>query len=112
MERREEEAPGLEARIEALALGRREQAESLQLYDANAWLGEPAGFPLAREMEVPALGQALRDYGIRSALVSHWAGLRVAPQAGNRALAEALGESGRSGGLRAIWTGLPLIPRE
>jgi hypothetical protein len=111
MERRMDgEAPGLEARIEALALERRQQAESLRPFDANAWLGEPAGFPLAREMQAPELGGALRGCGIRSALVSHWAGLRVAPQAGNGALAQALGGAGE--GLRACWTGLPLFPRE
>lgn len=104
------EAPGLEARIEALALERRQQAESLRPFDANAWLGEPAGFPLAREMQAPELVGALRGCGIRSALVSHWAGLRVAPQAGNGALAQALGGAGE--GLRACWTGLPLFPRE
>src|SRR4030042_1330607 len=49
------EAPGLEARIEALALERRQQAESLRPFDANAWLGGPAGFPLARERQ-PAAG--------------------------------------------------------
>jgi hypothetical protein len=103
-------APGLEARIEALARVRRAQAERLELFDANAWLGEPAGFPLAREMGAEELGQALPRYAIRSALVSHWAGLQVAPQAGNRRLAEALGAAG--GGMRAIWTGLPLFPRE
>jgi hypothetical protein len=111
MERRMDgEAPGLEARIEALALERRQQAESLRPFDANAWLGEPAGFPLAREMQAPELVGALRGCGIRSALVSHWAGLRVAPQAGNGALAQALGGAGE--GLRACWTGLPLFPRE
>ena len=104
------EAPGLEARIEALALERRQQAESLRPFDANAWLGEPAGFPLAREMQPPELLRALRGCGIQAALVSHWAGLRVAPQAGNSALAQALGGAGEA--LRACWTGLPLFPRE
>ena len=104
------EAPGLEARIEALALERRQQAESLRPFDASAWLGEPAGFPLAREMQPPELLRALRGYGIQAALVSHWAGLRVAPQAGNSALVQALGGAGEA--LRACWTGLPLFPRE
>ena len=104
------EAPGLEARIEALALERRQQAESLRPFDANAWLGEPAGFPLAREMQAPELVRALGSCGIRSALVSHWAGLKVAPQAGNEALAKALDGAGVA--LRACWTGLPLFPRE
>ncbi len=111
MERRTDGgAPGLEARIEALARERRQQAERLELFDANAWLGQPAGFPLARGMQAPELRQALPVYGIRSALVSHWMGLRVAPQAGNRALAEALGPAGS--GLWALWTGLPLFPKE
>jgi hypothetical protein len=109
MERRTDDG-GLEARIEALAQDRKLQAESLELFDANAWLGEPAGFPLARGMEAPALRQALQACGIRSALVSHWAGLRVSAQAGNTALAEALGRDGNA--LRALWTGLPLFPRE
>ncbi len=104
----------LEQRIAELARRRREQAEGLELFDANAWLGEPAGFPLAREMEAAELGQTLPRYAIRSALVSHWAGLRVGPQAGNRLLAEALGAAGqRAGGaMRPVWTGLPLFPRE
>jgi hypothetical protein len=116
------EGPGLEARIEALALERRQQAESLRPFDANAWLGEPAGFPLAREMQPPELLRALHGCGIQEALVSHWAGLRVAPQTGNGALAQALGGAGGAGGagvagvaggaLRACWTGLPLFPRE
>jgi hypothetical protein len=104
----------LEQRIAELALRRREQAEGLELFDANAWLGEPEGFPLAREMRAGELGQILPRYAIRSALVSHWAGLRAGPQAGNRALAEALGaaELRAASGLRAVWTGLPLFPRE
>ena len=112
------ETPGLEARIEALALERRQLAESLQPFDANAWLGEPAGFPLAREMQPPELLRALRGCGIQAALVSHWAGFKVAPQAGNGALAQALalagtdGAGGTGGALRACWTGLPLFPRE
>ena len=115
MERRAEGgAQGLERRILELARSRREQAEGLELFDANAWLGEPEGFPLAREMGAAELGQALPRYAIRSALVSHWAGLRAGPQAGNRALAEALGAGGQqaAGGMRPIWTGLPLFPRE
>jgi len=111
MDRRAEDgAQGLERRIAALALARREQAERLELFDANAWLGEPAGFPLAREMGAAELSRTLPLYAIRSALVSHWAGLQVGPQAGNRLLAEALGQAG--GGMRAVWTALPLFPRE
>jgi len=109
MERRTDDG-GLEERIEALVRERREQSERLELFDANAWLGDPAGFPLARGLEAPALRQALQGCGIRSALVSHWTGLRVSAQAGNAALSEALGRDGA--GLRALWTGLPLFPRE
>jgi hypothetical protein len=111
MERHEDGgARGLEQSIAELARGRREQAESLELFDANAWLGEPEGFPLAREVQAAELGQVLPRYAIRSALVSHWGGLRAGPQAGNRLLAEALPRAGA--GLRAVWTGLPLFPRE
>jgi hypothetical protein len=96
------EAPGLEARIEALALERRQQAESLRPFDANAWLGEPAGFPLAREMQPPELLRALRGCGIQAALVS-LGGAEVTRQAGNTPwLPWAAGEE-----LRACWTGLP-----
>jgi len=116
MERRSNDGaqaePELEARIEALSRGRKEQAERLELFDANAWLGEPAGFPLARGMDAPGLRKALEGCGSREALVSHWAGLRVAAQAGNRALAQALGQAGGGSGMRVLWTGLPLFPRE
>jgi hypothetical protein len=111
MERRADEgARGLERRIASLARARREQAERLELFDASCWLGEPAGFPLARAMGAEELARSLPQYGIRSALVSHWAGLRVAPREGNRLLAAALGRAGE--GLRAVCTGLPLFPRE
>jgi hypothetical protein len=101
----------IDRQIEEDAREKREQAERLELFDANAWLGEPAGFPLAEALGWPELHKALRRYGIREALVSHWSGLQVAAQEGNRRLLEAGGETG-SPGVQAIWTGLPVFPGE
>ncbi len=105
-----EDAAELNERVAALASERREQAQRLELFDANVWLGKPEGFPLARTLEFAQLRGELSGFAIASAMVSHWTGFRVAPQAGNRELDEAL--EGAPAGFRAVWTGLPLFPRE
>ena len=98
-------------RIEEASREKREQVERLELFDANVWLGEPAGFPLASAMDWPELKRTMESYGIRQALVSHWAGLRVAAQEGNRRLLATVVEGGGPA-VPAIWTGLPLFPGE
>jgi hypothetical protein len=98
-------------RIEETSREKREQVERLELFDANVWLGEPAGFPLAAAMDWPELKRTMEGYGIRQALVSHWAGLWVAAQEGNRRLLAAVPEPGAPA-VPGIWTGLPLFPGE
>ena len=95
--------------IETMSREKRELAARLELFDSNVWLGPPAGFPLAAEMSLNQLREALGEHLIRGALYSHWAGLQVSAQAGNQALLDTL-ES--VDGLQAIWTGLPLFPPE
>jgi hypothetical protein len=105
-------------RLEAMIRVRSDLLRRLSLFDASVWLGEPAGFPLARPMALEELLGVCRRYGLNGALLSHWAGSTVAPQDGNRFLAE-LFAGGASAQARklgmelgAVWTGLPLMDGE
>jgi len=51
----------------------REEAESLDLFDASAWLGYTSAFPLMEEGTPERLESVHRKSFIREALVSHWA---------------------------------------
>jgi hypothetical protein len=90
----------------------------LSLFDANVWLGEAEGFPLARAMPLAQLLEACRHYGLGGALLSHWDGKTVSPQEGNRVLAELFGGGAaeRAGELglqvAAVWTGVPVMAGE
>jgi hypothetical protein len=96
--------------IRAMAAERRAQIEGLGFQDANLWLGEPAGFPLAKGLAPEPLTEAARSFGIRGGLVSHWDSRRLAAQDGNLALEAGLAEMPPE--YYGIWTGLPLLPGE
>ena len=100
----------VEREIARLADTRRRAMHNLDFFDAEAWLGKPAGFPLAQEMSRQGLAGALAEVGITGCCYSHWSGHTVSAQEGNRAL---LAEAQAAGaGFHAIWTGLPLFPPE
>ena len=48
-----------ETAIRQMAETRRQQARALRFFDAGIWLGPPVGFPLAEELTVERLPQAL-----------------------------------------------------
>ena len=96
--------------IGALAREKYARTGELKLFDANVWLGKPEFFPLADELPAQALDEALGEYQIRDALVSHWDSLRLSAQEGNQALLDA--ENTLPQNAWTVWTGLPLIPRE
>ena len=99
-----------EKRIIELAKSREELAKKLSFFDANIWLGKPVGFPLAQELSVEELPQALEKTLLTGGLVSHWWGKTVSAQDGNAAL-EALSQR-LPDNFYFIWTGLPLYPTE
>jgi hypothetical protein len=99
-----------EKAIQRVAEEKRAGLSKLSFYDANVWLGKPAFFPLAGGCEVGGLHRMLDEFSIRGALVSHWEGVTISAQDGNRALikaAEMLPDS-----VYTVWTGLPPVPRE
>lgn len=96
--------------IEQMARAREKAAREMRFFDANIWLGEPEGFPLAREIAPAKLGEVLEHRFVTGGLVSHWQSKCVSAQDGNAALMRAL--EGQSKNLFAVWTGLPLYPTE
>jgi len=100
----------IEKRISEMAANRRELAEKLRFFDANVWLGKPAGFPLAKELKETELQMTLRKHYITGALVSHWRGEVTSAQDGNEALQKA--GSSLSDNDFMIWTGIPLYPAD
>ena len=100
----------LEERVLEMAGRRRELAEKLRFFDAEIWLGQPAGFPLARELPADKLGAALQERAISGGLVSHWRGNTVSAQEGNEAVIRALKQSPEN--TYVTWTALPLLPGE
>lgn len=96
--------------MEVMTSERRGQAQELRFFDANVWLGEPCGFPLAEELDPSKLAETLQGRFITGGLVSHWDAKRISAQEGNAALAQGLNQC--SGDLFAVWTGLPLYPTE
>jgi len=101
----------IETQIQEMAARRRERARRLEVFDANLWLGQPQGFPLAVECDASALMRAMAEHFIVGGLVSHWRGKTVSPQEGNVAL-ETGGIDWSGTSLYAIQTGLPHYPRE
>jgi len=99
----------IEEQIKEMADRRREVAEKLRFFDAGIWLGEPAGFPLAHELPLGRLGEALRERFLSGGLVSHWYG-KVSAQDGNAVLMQAM--EGCQEDVYAAWTALPLLPGE
>jgi hypothetical protein len=100
----------LESKIEEIAQEKRKALDKLGFFDANLWLGKPLYFPLARELEVEQIERVFLEYWIKGALVSHWDGVALSAQDGNRELLEAgdvLPEN-----VCTVWTGLPLAPKE
>jgi hypothetical protein len=100
----------VDQRIAEEAGARGSLREQLAFLDASAWLGRPDFFPLAEEIPVQGLPQALGEYGIRGALLSHWDGVRVSAQEGNQALLDA--EPLLPPEVWTVWTGLPLAAGE
>ena len=100
----------IETRIQEMAEQRRQAASRLLAFDANLWLGRPQGFPLAVEMNLAALRQAMADHFIAGGLVSHWRGKTASPQEGNAALEAGIESAGPN--LYVTMTGLPLFPRQ
>lgn len=99
-----------DARLTEMFAERRAAVTRLRWFDAGVWLGKPQGFPLAQEMQANDVGGLLREYGIGSALLSHWLGKSVSPQAGNQALAQCAGTWPEIAGV--VWTGVPWVPGE
>ncbi len=95
----------LQQRIESMARERREMIGRLEFREAGAWLGEPAGFPLAAEADLPRPREMLAGYGIAGALLSHWSGQTVSPREGNRELFAA--REAASAGTAAPGPGFP-----
>jgi len=96
--------------IAQIASERRARVESLDLFDANLWLGEPDYFPLAEPIAANGLREAMGEYAIRGGLVSHWDGIRLSPQDGNQALRDVDGAFPPD--VWTVWVGLPLAPGE
>lgn len=77
---------GLNAPISAVEATLRREAESLDLFDAGAWLGCTPLFPLM-ETGTPQLLEAVHRHAhIKGALVSHWAGTPDCSQESNQLL--------------------------
>ena len=100
----------VEDRLVRMVKSHEQLARKLSFFDANLWLGQPEGFPLASRIVLDQLGPMLRKSFISGGLISHWRGKRVSPQDGNKAL-QAVSER-LSDNLYFIWTGLPLYPAE
>jgi len=84
--------------------------KELPWFDANIWLGQPAFFPLAKELTADSLGRILDKYSMRGALVSHWDSVRFSAQEGNEALLKIDGSLPEN--VYTVWTGLPTTPEE
>jgi hypothetical protein len=84
--------------------------KKLGLLDCNMWLGNPEGFPLARELTLDELRREMDRCYINGGLISHWWGKTLSAQAGNNALAALSSSLPR--GMYTIWTGVPLYPPE
>ena len=100
----------IERKIERTTDQKRKLVQTLQLYDANIWLGKPSFFPLAQELNPSDVGRLFQEYGLKGALISHWDSSKLSAQDGNLALIEAAGALPE--GAFTIWTGLPTVPRE
>lgn len=90
-------------------------ANRLDVLDGNVWLGRPAGFPLAVEMEPEDLAaeQLTKVQGrrfLKGGLVSHWTARTLTAQDGNEAIASL--ESRLPLEWHTVWTGLPFYPPE
>ncbi len=96
--------------IQEIAEKKRDALSKLSFFDSNVWLGRPAFFPLAAEWSAADLERMLEEFSIEGALVSHWEGVTVSAQDGNRALIGCIKDLPES--VYTIWTGLPLIPHE
>ena len=81
-------------------------ARQLQFFDCNVWLGCPQGFPLAEELRVEGLEDALASHHLTGALVSCWRGKVVSPQDGNALLGETAADLPEE--CYVVWTGVPL----
>ena len=100
----------IEEAIEGIARQKEEAARLLKSIDISIWLGKAQHFPLAAELDVSLIQDVLSRYAMRGALLSHWDGLTISAQDGNRALVEVKEKLPEN--VYTIWTGLPLIPRE
>ena len=96
--------------IRSMAQERRQLAGRLQFHDANLWLGQPKGFPLATELPVAQLAGTLARYQLCGGLVSHWRAAAVSAQDGNAALAEI--EPQLPPHCYTVMAGLPLYPED
>lgn len=85
-----------------------ELANQLQFFDASVWLGNPAGFPYAHELNVEDVQKVFRKHHIAGSLISHWMSVTVSAQNGNDALCHVAGRLTENDYL--IYTGLPLYP--
>jgi len=99
-----------EKTIQQITGKKRADLSKLSFFDSNIWLGKPAYFPLAGGCETIDLKRMLEEFSIQGALVSHWEGVTVSAQDGNRALVECKEDLPEYA--YTIWTGLPLKPHE
>ncbi|MDM8007966.1 MAG: hypothetical protein QUV05_17645, partial [Phycisphaerae bacterium] len=74
--------------------------------ESDVYKRQPEGFPLATELDPPAMTAAMGQYFITGGLVSHWQGKTDSAEAGNAALDAGAGEmTGES--LYTVATALP-----
>jgi hypothetical protein len=84
--------------------------DELSFHDCSIWLGEPAGFPLAKSCSFEDMRDYMKGINVSGGLISHWEGLTLSPQRGNEALLGLTQLAGEN--WRVVFTGLPLYPRD
>ena len=84
--------------------------ERLAFHDCSIWLGEPADFPLATAFAFEEMCDYMLSHNVAGGLISHWAGLTLSPQSGNKALLNMISAADEN--WRMVFTGLPLYPAD
>ncbi len=82
----------------------------LAFHDCSIWLGEPADFPLATAFGFEEMADYMRSHNVAGGFISHWAGLTLSPQRGNKALLDVVSTADKN--WRMVFTGLPLYPTD
>ncbi len=87
----------------------RDEINALEIFDAEAWLGKSAAFPLMEEGTAGLLDELQRRHGIKGALVSHWLQKKHPVYESNKHLLDNI--EGHEN-WHAVITGLPLFPED